>query len=236
MRRVFRPVGVTTTVRTSEAVWPRSSVTWTVSEYVPSWVGVPLSDPAGVMVSPGGSVPDSRTQSSGAVPPDVCSWACRKTPTVPSSVRSAATDGSAAMRTCSDSVACCPSASVASRVKGKDRRGRRAAELAGRGVEGETVRQAAGLDGPCVRPGAATDRGRHVVGHADVAVRNGRQAERGDASIATDSVWIACCPPMSVATRVKGKDPAVVGVPLTSPVVGSRTRPSGRLPDSTDHV
>lgn len=52
----------------------------------------------------------------------------------------------------------------------------------------------------------------------------------------TDSDWVACTPSESVATKVKVDVPEPVGVPLISPVEGSRVSPAGKVPPVTDQV
>ena len=56
------------------------------------------------------------------------------------------------------------------------------------------------------------------------------------ASTVTDSVWVALASMASVTTRVNVDVPTPVGVPDTSPVVGSKESPTGRLPSVTDQV
>ena len=58
----------------------------------------------------------------------------------------------------------------------------------------------------------------------------------GSVAMVTDSGWVTCWSSPSVATRVKGKMPLAVGVPLISPVEGDRVSPVGRLPSDTDQV
>ena len=49
-------------------------------------------------------------------------------------------------------------------------------------------------------------------------------------------VTVRCVPLVeSVTLTVKEKGPAVVGVPLITPVLASSDSPSGRLPVVTDH-
>ena len=58
----------------------------------------------------------------------------------------------------------------------------------------------------------------------------------GSAAIVTDSDWVATGRSASVDTRVKVEVPPVVGVPVTSPVAGSRRQPGRQRAAVTDQV
>jgi len=58
----------------------------------------------------------------------------------------------------------------------------------------------------------------------------------GVATTVTDSDWVAVPPTASVAVRVNVDAPAVVGVPVTTPVEVLRVRPAGSEPPVTDQV
>src|SRR5215216_3481244 len=62
-------VSRTATVYVRAAAFAPGAVACTVNVYVPAVVGVPLSCPAGVSVSPGGSVPVVTANEGGPVPP-----------------------------------------------------------------------------------------------------------------------------------------------------------------------